>query len=98
MREQLKHLMEMSELPNVTIQVIPFRACGHAAAGGAFSLLHFAENDLPDVVYLEQLTGAQYLDNPDTVVGYRAVMEQLCSASLNPASSLEFLRSVLRRA
>jgi len=98
MREQLKHLIEMSERPNVTIQVIPFQAGGHAAAGGAFSLLHFAENDLPDVVYLEQLTGAQYLDNPDTVVGYRAVMEELSSASLSPASSIELIRSVLRRA
>ena len=97
MREQLKHLIEVSERPNVTIQVIPFRAGGHAAAGGAFSLLHFAENDLPDVVYLEQLTGAQYLDNPDTVVGYRAVMAELGNASLDPASSLELIRAVLRR-
>jgi transcriptional regulator with XRE-family HTH domain len=97
MREQLKHLIEMSQRPNVTIQVIPFRAGGHAAGGGAFSLLHFADNDLPDVVYMEHLTGAQYLDNPDTVVGYRAVMEQLCSASLDPARSLELIRSVLRR-
>jgi transcriptional regulator with XRE-family HTH domain len=98
MREQLKHLIEMSQRPNVSIQVIPFRAGGHSAAGGAFSLLHFAENELPDLVYMEQLTRAQYLDNPDTVAGYRAVMEQLCSASLDPASSLELIRSVLRRA
>jgi hypothetical protein len=97
MREQLEHLIEMAERPNVTIHVIPFRAGGHAAGGEAFSLLHFAENDLPDVVYMEHLTGAQYLDNPDTVVGYRAVMEQLRSAALDPASSLELIRSVLRR-
>ncbi|HSZ49498.1 MAG TPA: helix-turn-helix transcriptional regulator [Streptosporangiaceae bacterium] len=97
MQEQLKHLIEMSERPNVTIQVIPFRAGGHAAAGGAFSLLHFSENDLHDVVYMEQLTGAQYLDNPDTVVGYRAVMDELCGESLDAASSLELIRSVLRR-
>jgi hypothetical protein len=98
MREQLKHLIEMSQRPNVTIQVVPFRAGGHAAAGGPFSLLHFAEHDLPDVVYLEQLASAQYLDKPDTVAGYRAVMERLCTASLNLASSGDLLRSMLRRA
>jgi transcriptional regulator with XRE-family HTH domain len=97
MRTQLEHLIEMSERPNVTIQVIPFRAGGHAAAGGSFSLLHFAENDLPDVVYMEQLTGAQYLDNPDTVAGYRVVMDELSGESLDPAGSLELIRSVLRR-
>jgi transcriptional regulator with XRE-family HTH domain len=97
MRGQLEHLLEVAERPNVTIQVIPFRAGGHAAAGGAFSLLHFAESDLPDVVYMEQLTGAQYLDNPDTVVGYRAVMDELCGESLDKASSLELISSVLRR-
>ena len=97
MRQQLEHLTEMSERPNVTIQVIPFRAGGHAAAGGAFSLLHFAEHDLHDVVYMEQLTGAQYLDNPDTVTGYRTVMDELCGESLDPASSRDLIRSVLRR-
>ena len=62
MRAQLKHLIEMSQQPNVTIQIMPFTAGGHAAAGGSFSVLHFAEDDLPDMVYLEQLASAQYLD------------------------------------
>jgi transcriptional regulator with XRE-family HTH domain len=48
MRAQLRHLLEMAERPNVTIQVIPFQAGGHAAAGGAFTILRFAEPDLPD--------------------------------------------------
>ena len=98
MRGQLEHLIELSQRPNVTIQIIPFQAGGHAVVGGSFSLLHFAEHDLPDVVYLEQLHSAQYLDKPDTVAAYQGAMDLLCSTALNPASSRELLRSALRRA
>jgi transcriptional regulator with XRE-family HTH domain len=61
MHGQLRHLAELAERPNVTIQIIPFQAGGHSAAGGPFSILRFAEPDLPDIVYLEQLTSALYL-------------------------------------
>ncbi|OSC48517.1 transcriptional regulator, partial [Streptomyces sp. 4F] len=56
MREQLEHLIELSERPNVTLQVMPFSFGGHAGESGAFALLSFPESDLSDVVYLEQLT------------------------------------------
>jgi hypothetical protein len=98
MREQLTHLMEMSNRPNVTIQVMPFQAGGHAASGGPFSLLHFAEHDLPDVVYLEQLSNAQYLDKPDTVADYAAVMDRLSAEALSPADTRALLRTLLRGA
>jgi transcriptional regulator with XRE-family HTH domain len=78
MRKQLRHLIEVTDLPNVTLQVVPFDLGGHAAAGGPFSILRFAERDLPDVVYLEQLTSALYLDKRDDVDNYHAVMERLC--------------------
>jgi len=96
MRAQLKHLIEMSQRPNVTVQVIPFKAGGHAAAGGAFSLLRFAEHDLSDVVFLEQLNSAQYLDKPDVVDGYLAVMERLCIGAVTPATTVKILRSMVR--
>jgi transcriptional regulator with XRE-family HTH domain len=98
MQAQLKHLIEMAQRPNVTIQVLPFEAGGHAAAGGAFSLLSFAGYDLRDVVYIEQLTSAQYLDKPAIVDGYLAVMERLCHDALTTASSIKILRSMLRDA
>ncbi len=78
MRGQLRHLIEVTESSNVTLQVVPFELGGHAAAGGPFSILRFAERDLPDVVYLEQLTSALYLDKRDDVDHYLAVMERLC--------------------
>ncbi len=96
MRAQLRHLLQMSQRPNVTIQVIPFRAGGHAAAGGPFSILRFAEPDLPDVVYLEQLTSALYLDKPEAVDSYLMVMERLCMAAATPAASAKTIRAILR--
>jgi transcriptional regulator with XRE-family HTH domain len=98
MRAQLKHLIEMSQLPNVTIQLIPFKAGGHSAAGGPFTLLRFAEYDLPAVVYLEQLASALYLNKPDVVDGYVRVMERLCAEAYTPDASVDALRSMVGRA
>jgi transcriptional regulator with XRE-family HTH domain len=95
MRTQLEHLLAMAELPNVTIQIIPFQAGGHPAAGGPFSILRFAEPDLPDVVYLEQLTSALYLDKPETVDSYLMVMERLCVEALTPAASADTIKAIL---
>ncbi|OLT04096.1 transcriptional regulator [Pseudonocardia sp. CNS-004] len=78
-RAQITHLIEMSELPNVSLQVAPLSYGGHAAAGGPFAILRFAEPDLPDIVYLEQLTSALYLDKRPDVRHYAAVMDRLCT-------------------
>lgn len=96
MRAQLKHLLEAAERSNVTVQVIPFQVGGHAAAGGPFSILRFAEPDLPDVVYLEQLTSALYLDKRETVDHYLAVMERLCLEAAPAAASAKVIHAILR--
>jgi transcriptional regulator with XRE-family HTH domain len=96
MRRQLQYLLEAADRPNVTIQVIPFAAGAHAAAGGPFSILRFAERDLPDVVYLEQLTSALYLDKRETVDHYMAVMERLCLEATPSASTAKVINSILR--
>jgi hypothetical protein len=98
MRAQLKHLIEMSERPNVTIQIMPLTAGGHAAAGGSFSVLHFAEDDLPDLVYLEQLASAQYLVKQDVVDTYLEVVDRLHREAATPAESLRTLRARLEEA
>jgi hypothetical protein len=98
MRAQLKFLIELAQRPNVTIQIIPFLAGGHAAAGGPFSILRFAEHDLPDVVYLEQLASALYLDKQESVDNYLMVMERLCIEALTPANSVKLMRSMFREA
>jgi transcriptional regulator with XRE-family HTH domain len=98
MRTQLEHLLEMTDLPNVTLQIVPFDVGPHAAAGGPFTILRFPEPDLPDLVYLEQLDSATYLDHPDQVVNYMTVMDQLCVQALGKRASKEMLRALLRQA
>jgi transcriptional regulator with XRE-family HTH domain len=95
MRRQLQYLLQAAERPNVTIQVVPFTAGVHAAAGGPFSILRFAERDLPDVVYLEQLASALYLDKRETVDHYMAVMDRLCLEAAPAASTARALNAIL---
>jgi transcriptional regulator with XRE-family HTH domain len=96
MRGQLRHLIKVAALPNVTLQVIPFGAGGHAAAGGPFSILRFPEPDLPDVVYLEQLTSSLYLEKRDDTDHYLAVMERLCLEALPAEETPAVLESILK--
>ena len=96
MRKQVKQLIEMSQRPNITIQVIPFNAGGNAAVG-AFSVLRFADYHLSDVVYLEQLASAQYLDKPAVVNSHLAVMERLCAEAATPAQSAAIMRAMQRK-
>jgi hypothetical protein len=84
----------MSELPNVTVQVLPFSAGSHAAAGGPFTLLRFAEADLPDVVYLEQLNSAVYVDKRSDVEDYLGVIEQVSVQAMPPAESRAAIRAM----
>jgi transcriptional regulator with XRE-family HTH domain len=98
MRTQLEHLLEMTDLPNVTLQIVPFDVGPHAAAGGPFTILRFPEPDLPDLVYLEQLDSATYLDHPDQVVNYMSVMDQLCVQALSKKASIQMLSGLLKRA
>ncbi|SRR5216683_1092920 len=95
MMEQLRHLIEVTELPNVTLQVVPFSVGGHSAAGGPFSILRFSEPDLPDVVYLEQLTSALYLEKRADVDRYLAVMERLCIEAEPATNTVKVLQRIL---
>ncbi len=97
MAEQLQHLLEVAALPNITIQVMPFRYGMHAAEGGAFSILRFPESDLSDVVYVEQLWGALYLDKREDVDPYLTAMEQLCVESTTPGGTVELIGGHLRK-
>src|SRR5437016_6484345 len=96
MRAQLKHLLEAADLPHVTIQVVPFRRGGHAAAGGSFTVLRFAAPDLPDVVYLEHLTSALYLDDRRDVDHYMEVMNLLSAEAHPPAATTRFLKEIIQ--
>ena len=94
MHAQLNRLIEVASLRHVTIQVVPFGRGGHAAAGGSFTVLRFGEADVPDVVYIEQLTSALYLDKRDDVDHYMEVMNTLTTEALTPASTKRFLADI----
>ncbi|MGH3343487.1 MAG: helix-turn-helix domain-containing protein [Carbonactinosporaceae bacterium] len=94
MRDQLAKLIAVTDLPNVTLQIMPFPFGGHPAESGAFTILRFPELDLPDVVYLEQLTGALYLDKRDEVDQYLRVIESLAFASTTPKQTLDTLTAM----
>jgi len=96
-REQMEHLIALAELPNVTVQVLPYHAGEHAAAGSSFSILRFAEAELPDIVYLEHLTSALYLDRRQDLALYLSVMDRLSVQAAAPGKSLEMLGEYAKR-
>jgi transcriptional regulator with XRE-family HTH domain len=95
MKAQIEALIEASKQPNVRLQIIPFHAGGHAAAGGPFSILRFPEPELPDVVYVEQLTSAIYLDKREDVDQYAIAMERVCIDADPPNHTPEILEKLL---
>jgi transcriptional regulator with XRE-family HTH domain len=95
MRAQLRHLIEMCDHPAVTLQILPFSAGSHRAMGGPFTILRFAEPDLRDVVFIEQLTSALYLDKPTEVDAYLEVIEEVCLLAEPASRTPAILQAVL---
>jgi transcriptional regulator with XRE-family HTH domain len=96
LREQIESLLEATKMPSVRLQVIPFESGGHAAAGGAFSILRFPHQDLPDVVYLEHLTSGLYLEKREDIDMYAEAVGRLFIEAEPPSRTPEILRKVLR--
>src|SRR6266496_3601935 len=96
MHGKLRHLTQDAELPRVTIQVVPFGSGAHAAASTSFSILRFAEPELSDVVYIELLTTALYLEKHQDVDHYKEVMNHLSTQALTPDRTTRFLDEITR--
>jgi hypothetical protein len=96
MRIQIEALIEASRQPNISLQVMPFRTGGHPATGGAFSILRFPEQDLPDVVYIEHLTSALYLDKLEDLDVYAATMDAICVTAPPPDRTEDLLVDILK--
>ena len=93
MLAQLDHLLELTKRPNITLQVLPFNLSGYAAEG-SFTLLRFGEPELPDVVYIEHLNGALFLDKRADAELYSRVFDRLTVDAEIPDHSRQLLAKV----
>jgi transcriptional regulator with XRE-family HTH domain len=96
MAQQLEHLADLAELPNVTIQVVPFSAGGHPAMTTPYVILNFADAPDESIVYLENLTNGQVLEEPAHVSWYNIVHKRLSELALDVQDSVAQLRKAAR--
>lgn len=96
MAQQLDHLADIAQLPNVTLQVLPFAAGGHPAMTTPYVILNFADAPDESIVYLENLTNGQVLEEPDHVEGYNQVHDRLTELAYSPDESTAQLRKAAR--
>lgn len=91
MRAQLERLVEAADLPNVTLQVLPFEVGAHAGMDGTFAILGFPEPGDPDVVYAENATGGLFLEKRDELQTYIFIFDHLRAAALRPEESVALI-------
>jgi hypothetical protein len=97
MDEQLRHLIDTAQLPNVTLQIVPFDAGEHPFLGGSAALLEFRETTHLDVVYLEGLAGDYYEEQHSEVARYRDEFGRLSAKALDPRLSTKMIEGLLHR-
>ncbi|WP_245695666.1 helix-turn-helix domain-containing protein [Actinopolyspora saharensis] len=96
MREQLVHLLTVTETPKVTIQVIPFEHGAHAGLMGRFQLLDFPWTGDPGIAYIEHRAGALYLEEPGEIEAHTVAFEHLCALALSPDDSATMIESIAK--
>jgi Domain of unknown function (DUF5753) len=96
MRAQLKRLLELSELPNVTIRVIPYEAGALPAGNNKFIILEFMQPAVPDIVFIEGLTGDLYLEDPRDVEIYNLTYRTLVQLAASPDETREIIGTTIR--
>ncbi|MFB6549566.1 helix-turn-helix domain-containing protein [Streptomyces sp. NPDC056405] len=95
MREQLEHLVEMAGQPHVTLQIVPLDVTNASAPAIPVTYLRFGGIDLPDVVYLEHIKSANFLEDRDETEEYRVALDRLADEALTPRESLDLLRRTM---
>jgi transcriptional regulator with XRE-family HTH domain len=96
MQGQIEHLIELTELPNVNLQVIPFALCVHEAMYGPFYVFRFPFPELQDIVYTENVAGSGYVDQADDVAAFIAALDKI-SAQAPPPHRAEALLNEIRK-
>ncbi|GAQ66940.1 MULTISPECIES: helix-turn-helix domain-containing protein [Streptomyces] len=96
MREQLEHLVEQSQLPHVTVQVIPFDMGAHPGLNGQYAILEFPDASDSSVVYIEGVTSDLYLEKPADVQKYSVMYEHLRAQALNVEQSRQLIGQIAK--
>ncbi|WP_221361512.1 helix-turn-helix domain-containing protein [Streptomyces beigongshangae] len=97
MREQLAHLVTMAQRPHVVLQVVPLDVTNASAPAIPITYLRFGGLDLPDVVYLEHIRSAHFLEDRDETEEYRHTLDRLADEALRPRDSLQLLRDTMEQ-
>jgi transcriptional regulator with XRE-family HTH domain len=95
MRDQLERIVEVSNLPNVRLQVMPFDKGVHAAMDSSFTILEF-NDPVPDMVYAEGLSGFFYIEKPADVAKHRRTFEIVSASALSEQDSVQFVTEMIR--
>jgi transcriptional regulator with XRE-family HTH domain len=90
LKQQIEYLLEMSALPHVSVQVLPYSRSG-LSAEHAFSLLRFGEPELPNIAYVEYMTGAHYIEKREEIEKYSRALDMLAVDSETPERSRALL-------
>jgi hypothetical protein len=93
MKRQIERLLEATQHSHISLQVIPFTRSGYVAEG-AFTILRFAEAELPDIAYIEHLTGALYLERQDELETYGRAFDRLVVDAETPRGSRQLLEKL----
>ncbi len=96
MRDQLEHLVEQSQLPHVTVQVIPFDMGAHPGLNGQYAILEFPDAADSSVVYIEGVTSDLYLEKANDVQKYSVMYEHLRAQALNVDQSRQFIADIAK--
>jgi transcriptional regulator with XRE-family HTH domain len=96
MREQLEHLVELSQLPHVTVQVLPFEMGAHPGINGQYAILEFPDASDSSVVYIEGVTSDLYLEKANDVQKYSVMYEHLRAQALNVDQTRQFIENIAR--
>jgi transcriptional regulator with XRE-family HTH domain len=94
MQAQIDHLIEVSQLPNVSVQVASFKAGLHPGAFGPFTVFRFRISEFPDVVCTDSLSGANYMEDRKEVALYREVLDRMSGQAMSKRRTLELLGDV----
>jgi transcriptional regulator with XRE-family HTH domain len=94
MAVQLAKILDMSALPNVTVQVLPYEVGAHPAVESNFTILELPD-PTPGVVFVEGLIGSTYLERDDDLTRYQMIFRKLESIALSPKGSLDLIRKFL---